>query len=187
MKSMPILIAAFVAVIVGVMLIGSIATETYGKTGRGSYVADESLNLSTSYNGASGFMNQTIMRTLANKGVQCYNGDGKWVSGSVYITNSSGTVLTSGNYTVDYSNQTIVFKNTSTTDPVSYAVIVGAPFFKGNITLIDYAYYPSDYMCEGWQRTVLNMVPGFFGIAILAIGIGMFYKVAQEEGIIGKL
>ena len=183
MKSVSILIAAFIAVLVGIMLIGSVASETYGHTGRGTSVIDERLNVSSSYNGNSGFMNQTIMRTLSNNGVQCSSGDGRWVSGSVVITNSSGTVLTSGNYTVSYSNNTIAFKNTSTTDPVTY----GSSFFGGNITLIDYVYQPADYVCEGWQRTVLNLVPGFFGLAILAVGVGLFYKVAQEEGIIGKV
>lgn len=180
---MSILIAAFAAILVGVMLIGSVASETYGKTGRGIPVVDESYNLSNVYNSDSGFMNSTIMGTFIYNGVQCYNGEGKWVSNSFVVTNESGTVLTSGNYTVDYSNQTIVFLNTSTTDPESY----GASFFGGNITLIDYQYYPADYMCESWQRTVLNLVPGFFGLAILAVGLGLFYKIAKEEGIIGNL
>ena len=183
MNTINILVAAFIAIIVGLMLLGTVASSTYNVTGRGTAIVDERLNLSSSYNSNSGFMNATITRTLAQNGVQCSSGDGKWVNGQFVITNSSGTVLTSGNYTVDYSGQTVAFKNTSTTDPVSY----GSSFFGGNITLIDYQYYPGDYICSGWQRTVLNMTPGFFGLAIFAVGLGLFYLVAKQEGIFGNL
>jgi hypothetical protein len=189
MKSMPILIAAFVTLLVGVMLIGTVASETYAKTGRGTLYSDQSVNISNCYNGDSGYCNQTIAfggpasSTFTYKGVKCGNGAGSWVDGSVVITNQTGATLTSGNYTVNYGNNSIVFKNTSTTDPVSY----GGNFFGGNISLIDYRYYPTDYICEGWQRTVLNLVPGFFGFAILLASVGLFYAVARNEGIIGSV
>ena len=183
MKSISILIAAFVAVLIGMALLGTVASTAYGITGRGIGVVDERFNVSSSYNGASGFMNQTIHRSFAHEGIQCSSGDGNLVDGSVVVTNASGTVLTSGNYTVNYENSSILFKNTTTTDPVSNSF----SFFGGNISLIDYGYQGNDYICTGWQRTILNMVPGFFGLAIFAIGVGLFYKIAQEEGILGKL
>ena len=185
MKSMPILIAAFTAVLIGIMLLGSVATETYGKTGRGISVVDEQLDISSSINRVDAGINGSIAQTLTNKGVKCSNGEGNWISGSVVITNLSGTVLTTGNYTVNYVNNSIYFINTSTlevTDDTQTGFLNAS-----NITLVDYRYQPSDYLCQGWSRTILNMVPGFFGLAILAVGVGLFYLVAKQEGVIGDL
>lgn len=183
MKTINVLITAFIAVLVGIMLLGTVATQTYTVTGNGILVQNEAVNISNAYNGDSGYCNQTIVFTLAHKGVQCSNGEGRWVSGSVAIYNRSGTVLRSANYTVDYGNNTIIFKNTSTTDPDS----AGYSFFGGNMTNITYQYYPNDYLCSGWNRSILNLIPGFFGIAILAAGIAMFYWVAKEEGFAEKI
>jgi len=185
MKSISILVAAFIAVIVGLMLLGTIAGQTYSMTGRGKYVSNETLNMGAAINGDSSYVNSSRAFTLANRGIKCYNGEGSWVSGSVSITNATGKLLTSGNYTVDYTNNTIRFLNTSTTDVMSLAA--GGGFLNGsNNTLVTYQYYPADYICEGWQRTVLNMVPGFFGLAILAVGVGLFYTVAKQEGILSS-
>jgi len=188
---MNLLIAAFATLLIGLMLIGTVATQTYTVTGKPTYTTEETLGISAARDGTGGAsaMNTTVAFVLSNKGVQCANGEGRWVSGSVKITNASGTILLGGNYTVDYGNNTIYFKNTTTTDFAALkTAATGAGFFNNsNNTLVNYSYYPSDYLCEGWSRAGLNMVPGFFGIAILLISVALFYTVAKEEGIIGQL
>lgn len=191
MKSMSLLIAAFAALLIGIMLINSVASETYSKTGRGVMSTEEQLNIASAINGDSAYVNSSIVFTLGHTGIQCSNGDGGVLSGSMRITNTSATatgrrILTSGNYTVDYAKGTIVFLNTSTLDV--QALATGGGWLNGsNITLLNYSYYPNDYLCQGWNRTVLNLIPGFFGIAILLIGLGLFYQVAKEEGIFDKI
>jgi hypothetical protein len=191
MKSLNILIAAFATLLVGIMLISTVATQTYEVTGAGTQVTQETLDTSAARDATSGpsCMNGTISFTLNNKGVYCGNGQGGWVSGSVAIYNASGSVLRSGNYTVDYTNRSIYFKNTTTTDiNAMKTAATGAGFFNGsNNTLVTYQYYPSDYLCESWSRSGLNLVPGFFGIAVMLISVALFYQVAKEEGIVGHL
>jgi hypothetical protein len=189
MKSLNLLIAAFATLLVGIMLLGTVATQTYTVTGNSLYKTNESLNVSAGRNSDSNFMNESVAFTLTNKGVQCGNGEGRWVSGSVVICNASGSILMPGNYTVNYGNNSITFKNTTTTDILCLQTAgTGAGFFNGsNITSVNYSYYPKDYLCESWNRTALNLIPGFFGIAVLLISVALFYQIAKEEGIFGKV
>jgi len=191
MKSLNLLIAAFATLLVGIMLIGTVATQTYEVTGSPVYVTTETLDTSAARDSTMGgaSMNGTVSFTLANLGVKCANGQGRWVTGSVKITNASGSILLGGNYTVDYGNNSIYFKNTTTTDIGALKTCgTGAGFFNGsNNTLVNYSYYPNDYLCEGWSRAGLNIVPGMFGIAVMLISVALFYQVAKNEGIIGKL
>lgn len=171
--------------IIGIGLIATVASSTYAVTGRGTFITEEQLNLSDAINGDSGFMNSTISFVLSNLGVQCSSGGGQWVANSVVITNRTRTILTSGNYSVNYGNQSITFLNTSTLDVES---TVDDGFLNGtNMTLVNYSYYPAGYICSAFGRTTLNLVPGFFGMALLVGALGMFYSVMREEGILGAI
>lgn len=47
----------------------------------------------------------------------------------------------------------------------------------------NYNYCPDNYI-SGWGGTVLNLIPGFFALALLLFSVGMFYSVAKEVGIL---
>ena len=53
-----------------------------------------------------------------------------------------------------------------------------------NDTYISYAYCGDNYLNSAWGRTVLNLVAGFFALALLGIGIGTFYSIAKDANII---
>ena len=39
------------------------------------------------------------------------------------------------------------------------------------------------YLTQGWQRNTINLVPGFFAIALLGVGIWLFYSIAKDTGV----
>ena len=75
-------------------------------------------------------------------------------------------------YTFTESTGVIVFNNTANVN-----------LSTSNLTTATYQYCESDYLTQGWNRTILNLVPGFFALALLGIGIGLFYAVGKREGI----
>ena len=40
------------------------------------------------------------------------------------------------------------------------------------------------YNASSWGATVLKIVPGFFAIAILAIGVSIVYRSIREAGVV---
>ena len=53
-----------------------------------------------------------------------------------------------------------------------------------NNSLMSYTHCPDNYMNIGWGRTLINLVPGLFAIAILLASVGLFFSVAKDYGII---
>jgi len=47
-----------------------------------------------------------------------------------------------------------------------------------------YDYCADDYLNSSWGRTTLNLIAGFFALALLIISVGLFYSVAQDTGMI---
>ena len=50
---------------------------------------------------------------------------------------------------------------------------------------VDSAYAPCQlYMSSGWGATVLRLVPGFFALGILGIGIAVTYSSLRQAGVV---
>jgi hypothetical protein len=56
-------------------------------------------------------------------------------------------------------------------------------YTTGTTYTASYAYCPNSYVI-GWGGTVLDLVPGFFALAILIFSVGMFYSLARDAGIL---
>lgn len=167
-KNISKIIAAFVLVIVGSILITVIATQTNTIT-TPTTVDNEVLSIASART-AGNNINTATTFTLANQG----NADaGGWVDNSVAITNSTGTAMT-GNFTVNYATQTITFSNNT-------FMVSGGGYNNG--TLVDYQYYSNNYL-QGFGNTVLSLISGFFAIAVMLVGLGLFYSVAKDSGIV---
>jgi len=54
----------------------------------------------------------------------------------------------------------------------------------GNTTYFDYTYCADGYMNIAWGRTILNLVAGFFALALLGASVGIFYSIGRDTGII---
>ena len=88
--------------------------------------------------------------------------------------NASGTVLGAGNYSVDTTTGYITLVNTAMTNRTDFTSIIAT---NDNC--------PDGYLTQGWQRQMINLVPGFFALAILGVGLWLFYGIAKEQGILG--
>ena len=92
--------------------------------------------------------------------------------------------------------QTITFKNqtgVTLTDPTHYVFVmdvatltlVDGGWLNGgtsNTTTATYQYCPDDYI-TGWSQTVLNLIPGFFAIALIGAALFLLWKVTESEGL----
>lgn len=166
------IVVGFFMIILGLALIAAVANGSALVTSK-TNVVDEAIDISTARN-ASGGINITASNfTITN------------VPTGWKVDECPISSVTYGNATEDY---------TDTTDYNFYAssgilqVLESAEANDNNdnTTLIDYTYCPDAYVNLAWGRTVLNLVAGFFALAILGLGLGLFYSVAKDAGIIGK-
>jgi hypothetical protein len=93
------------------------------------------------------------------------------------MKNSSGASFT---VTTDY----VLTASTGTYKLVNSATALATLPTANNNTYATYNYCSDDYLNSSWGRTVLNLVAGFFAIAILLTSIALFYSVGKDTGII---
>lgn len=176
-RNIGLLIAAFVLIIVGASLIGVIATEEQIVTTK-TIVSNETHNvlptIATGRNATE--INETITYTLTNAptGWKLYD----CPITTFTLTNSSGTEFTD---TTDY----IVNLTAGTLTLVDSATALVTLTVTNNNTYATYGYCADGYMNAGWGRSVLDLVPGFFALAVMGIGIALFYGVMKNEGLLG--
>jgi len=167
------LLIAFVALLIGVVLIGSISTEGLARTTKLDATSELHNILPTYATGKNNTdINPTIVYTLTNNPTT-------WKTADCPITNfvlenSSGTDLTvTTDYVLTASTGTFVFVNSAGLNTT----------LESNNTYASYTYCGDDYMNLTWGRTMINIVPGFFAIALLMVSLGLFYSVAKDSGV----
>lgn len=173
MKSTSKLIAAFVTLMIGAVFIGTISSEANTVTGY-TNVGNESIAMNT-----TGFThintNHVYTITHAPSGWQKQE---SCIPKDFAIKNSTGHVLTKDtDYVVYLSNGTFSLKDTTATNDSDQ-------LYPTNYTWVDYNYCANTYLNSSWGRTVLNLVGGFFAIALMIISVGLFYSVGKDAGII---
>lgn len=174
------LIVAFVALIIGVVLVGTIASNSNDVTEK-NVVVDETFNLASGGTGCYGAVSpfqvqvndSTCNLTVANRPTTWKVTD--CPIGTIIIENASGTALTlNTDYRVYASQGIIQMLNTTATNSSSL----------GNNTLVNYNYCPDSYMNSSFGRSITNLIAGFFAIICLVVSVGLFYSVAKDEGIL---
>jgi len=161
---------AFVTLLIGVVLIGTVATQGNLKVDK-LVIADES-HAFTVDSGVD--INTTTAYTVTNAPTGWKIADCPLTS--IVISNVTGVALTeTTDYTITESTGVYYLKNTTAT-----VAMVGTD----NNTYIDYTYCGDDYMNLQWGRTGIKLVPGFFALAILLTSVGLFYSVAKDQGMI---
>ena len=166
------IVLAFFMVILGLVLIAVVANSSDLVTGKVD-VTDEAIDISSArFEGST-----SINITASNFTIT--NSPSGWK-----ITECPIASVTWGNATDDFTDATdynfytasgiLQILNTTTTGEDSVI----------NDTFIDYVYCPDYYLTEGWSRSVLNLVAGFFALALLGIGLGLFYSIAKDAGIV---
>ena len=164
------LVAAFTLLIIGVVLLSTVAGLTNDVTEK-VRVTNESTDVSSAWLNATN-VNSSIVFTLDN------NPTGWRITdcpvGGVVFRNSTGDEMTiTTDYLITTSAGTFTLKNTTATQNLT-----------SNTTYTDYNYCGTGYLTQGWNRSVLDLVPGFFALAILGISLLLFYSIAKDEGII---
>jgi|TARA_B100001971_G_C18172395_1_gene527933 uncharacterized membrane protein len=162
------LILAFVTLILGAVLIGTIASSAIAVTDK-TGVSDETLDISAA-RVANGDINESYEFTVTNNPTGWKTGDCPLTS--VTYGNSSTDYTITTDYLITLATGNLTLKNTSVT-------VLGT-----NDTLIDYTYCADDYMNLGWGRTIINLVAGFFAIALLLVSVGLFYSIVKDYKII---
>jgi hypothetical protein len=174
------IILGFVTLLVGIVLIGSVSTETVNKT-KLSSVTNESIDVSSvRCDGSAGQCGAAGTSQLGNDtnasvvlSFKTNLGDTNLDCGlsSVTLKNSTNATVAATGYNITYSTLGVVnlqFINGSGAS----AIQDGA---HSNVTWIDYSYCPNGYLTETWSRSVTNTVPGFFAIALMLVAVGLFY------------
>ena len=168
-SSISMLIGAFVALIIGISLIGVVATEGNEVTNKVT-ISGESIDYTTAVQ-VNGTINNSVEFTIANV-PSGWRITGCPVSSFDLYNTSSSLVLTT-DYTFNTATGIVSFKNSANVNGTAT-----------NVTTATYKYCDKEYLTQSWNRTIIDLVPGFFAIALMAIGIGLFIGVMKREGIL---
>lgn len=171
-KNISLLILGFVMLIIGVVLLPTIAELGNDKTNK-IEVNDEAIDISAAVL-AGGEINGTYPFTVTNAPTGWETTECPLTS--ITYGNSSTDFTVTTDYTITASTGVLYLVNTT-------AYGYGAT----NDTVIDYTHCDEDYIVASWQRTILDLVPGFMAIALLIISVGIFFQIAKEEGIIDSI
>jgi len=167
------LILAFVTLLLGAVLISSIAAEGLDKTSK-----DAIVNEAHEFTVVAGNVSESTVYTVTNAPTSWKTADCPLTSFAIKNA-SGGTALTiTTDYVPSLSAGTFTLVNSTATE----AMVVSAN--PTNLTYVDYTYCPENYMNLTWGRTIINLVPGFFALAILGASLLLFYSVAKDYDII---
>lgn len=163
------LIFAFVTLILGVALLGSVAVLTTDATSK-AVATNEAHTIIK--NGTD--INETYIYTVTNAPTGWKAEESDCVLNGVILRNTSDSTWAS---TTDY-----VFD----TDAGTFTLVNSSDVVltSDDLTNVNYNYCPDDYINSSWGRTVINMIGGFFALALLFVSLAMFYSIAKESGIV---
>ncbi len=177
------LFAGFVALIIGIVLITSVAMGTLAVTDKTIVSAENhdlvSIGCANATNG--GIFNDTVaactfvLTKEASAGTWQAANDDCNLAG-ISVENNSASLYTAAVSGTDYDfyagNGSIHMKNTTTTQDGDF-----------NNTYVTYTYCQDGYASQGWSRTILDLIAGFFALAVMGVGISLFYKVYADSKI----
>jgi hypothetical protein len=183
---LPLLITTFVVLLIGLVVVQIVAENVLDRTTKDLYTQNIDFTAARDAGDAAVIVETTKFMSPNWTGSGFYSTSGRWkldssecLLGSANgfaMKNSSGFVLTSGD---DY----VVVDETATTR--GYFTLKNTDNINGtrpNSTTLVYSGCQSGYITTGWARTMLNLVPGFFAIAIFAAGLLIVFFILREQG-----
>lgn len=173
------LILAFVMLMIGAILVGVIANQTNARTTANSNPITSEVHGVVASTYATGRNTTAINPTVAYTITNAPTG---WKSEDCPIThfvlkNSTGSAFT---LTTDY----LITASTGVYTLVDSATARATLPLANNQTYASYNYCSDDYLNSNWGRSVLNLVAGFFAIALLLAAVALFYDVAKDTGLL---
>ena len=164
-----IIISVFIAILLGVVMLSISADQVNDITG---LVANTDSAAVMTFDAAG--INETLEYTVTNAPTGWKSAsDGGCALTNFVLSNASGSALTlTTDYIVDLQYGTYTMVNTTAT------AYLGAT----NTTIASYTTCPDGYQTS-FGGTVLNMVPGFFALAILVSVAFLIFWILRREGI----
>jgi len=172
LDTMKKLIIGFITLIVGIMLVGTLATQGNLVNDK-LVIADEVVSVASAKLASDNLNVSVDLGPVTNYPTSWKVQDCPLTS--IVVSNASGTALT---VTTDYtlSTTTGVLNILNTT-----ATVDG--FAGSNSSLVDYTYCGDDYLNLAWGRTGIDTAVGFFALGLFLISIGLFYSVYKDLNI----
>lgn len=173
------LVIGFVVLIVGLGLIGSIATNTTLVTDKKG--ASEVLDIGPARiaDNCNFSINESYPFTIAQVPTGWKTTDCP-IANFIMLNQTSVAAVVTTDYTLFPANGTLLLKNTTKFVNADCTIVTS------NTTTLTYDYCDDTYMNIAWGRTILNLVSGFFALALLGVSVGIFYSIGKDAGIIGK-
>lgn len=173
-----LMIAVFVILIIGTVLLGVIATQEQEAT-QLAY-ATETVNLAPARL-AGGAINSTYYFHLTNG---CPFSTWRADQGSACYINNLGVKNSTGGTLVDPTNYVFVSNGAVCTGAnsgdIRFTNTLSVNNSASNTTTVSYSYCPDAYLTQSWARTVLDLMPGFFAIGLL--GAALMFGIAYYKG-----
>jgi hypothetical protein len=168
------LLFAFVTLIVGVVLLGTISTSVLS-VNSGTNVVNETQAIDAAISGGTVNTNYPFNVTYAPTGWKADATDGCPLTG-IAIKNATNTALVRDtDYTFYPTNGSWTLKGTT---------VNTSKFWANNNSYVSYTYCGDDYMNLGWGRSVLSVGVGMFAIALLIVSVGLFFSIARDYGLV---
>ena len=177
-KNVNYLVMAFVFLIIGIALIGTIASEITNKTDK-VVIVDESKDLTSCVVAIGGDFLFGVNESLAACNITVTNLPTGWKIAECPLTS-----VTVGNATLDFTDGTEYNNLLASAGVIQMLNVTTTQKGYVNTTLVDYTYCADDYLNSSWGRSVLLTVPGFFALALLGVALWMFYAVFRSIGLL---
>ena len=161
------LILAFVTLLLGVILVGTIATEGLLRTDKLN-IDDEAVDI-TSLRIDNNNINESLTVAVTNAPTSWKSEDCPLTN--VVYGNASEDFTVTTDYTLDATTGVLTLLNTTAVNT------------SPNETLIDYTYCPDDYVTLSWGRTAITVTYGLFAIRALGIALWFFYTIFKETAL----
>lgn len=168
------LIMAFVTLIIGIALIGVIADVGNDVTSQ-DVVLNETIDL-VQFRGDPATYNDSIYPNVTASLANAYattdwQYDSCAIAATLFAFDNASALTAGTDYNLTVNGVLALYNSSGLYD-------------TSNTTLMTYTVCQDDYITLGWGRTILDIVPGFFAIALLMVSLALFYSIAKDTGII---
>ena len=173
------LVLAFITLMVGLVLIGTIATQANNVTTPIS-VSSETVNIAPARL-AGGAINTSKVFTVTNAATGWKSTDAPNECLPAYGAAGYGAPFIYYNQSGDYMTKNTDYIVTSTTGSFTLKNVKNLNSSTSNTTTVSYSYCGDGYMNSSWGRTILNVNVGLYALAILIIVIILAYLYLKDN------